>query len=135
MFNGQSLLIITILFPIFGILVVLFIPSRQEKLLKIISLIFACLPFTSSLILWRLLKNLRGSLQFVTHLFYIFSVNISLGVDELSLFLISLTTLLVILCLLINWNSVRFNLKEFLIAFLFLDFLLIGSFSVLIYGL
>jgi proton-translocating NADH-quinone oxidoreductase chain M len=133
MLNGQNLLIITLLFPIFGILVLLFIPSRQEKLLKITSLNFACLSFTSSLLLWGLFKNSIGSFQFVTNLFWlpILNINISLGVDGISLFLILLTTLLIPLCLLASWNTVSFNLKEFLIAFLILDFLLIGSFCVL----
>jgi proton-translocating NADH-quinone oxidoreductase chain M len=61
----------------------------------------------------------------------ILNINISLGVDGISIFLILLTTLLIPLCLLASWNSVSFNLKEFLIAFLILDFLLIGSFCVL----
>jgi proton-translocating NADH-quinone oxidoreductase chain M len=133
MLNGRNLLIITLLFPIFGILVLLFIPSRQEKLLKIISLNFACLSFTSSLVLWGLFENSTGSFQFVTSLFWlpVLNINISLGIDGISLFLILLTTLLIPLCLLASWNSVSFNLKEFLIAFLILDFLLVGSFCVL----
>ena len=44
---------------------------------------------------------------------------------------ISFLILLIFLCLLVSWNSVSYNLKEFLIAFLVLDFLLIGVFCVL----
>jgi NADH-quinone oxidoreductase subunit M len=133
MLNRRNLLIITLLFPIFGILVLLFIPSRQKKLLKIISLNLACLSFTSSLVLWGLFENSTGSFQFVTSLFKlpVLNINISLGIDGISLFLILLTTLLIPLCLLASWNSVSFNLKKFLIAFLILDFLLVGSFCVL----
>jgi len=54
-----------------------------------------------------------------------------LGVDGISLFFILLTTLLIPLCILASWNSVGHSLREFLIAFLFLDFLLIGVFCVL----
>lgn len=42
-----------------------------------------------------------------------------------------LTTLLIFVCLLTSWNSIGKNLKEFLIAFLFLDFLLVGAFCAL----
>jgi NADH-quinone oxidoreductase subunit M len=80
-----------------------------------------------------LFENSTGSFQFVTSLFRlpVLNINISLGIDGISLFLILLTTLLIPLCLLASWNSVSFNLKEFLIAFLILDFLLVGSFCVL----
>jgi NADH-quinone oxidoreductase subunit M len=46
-------------------------------------------------------------------------------------FFFLLTTLLIPLCIITSWNSVGNNLKEFLIAFLVLDFFLIGTFCVL----
>jgi NADH:ubiquinone oxidoreductase subunit 4 (subunit M) len=52
-------------------------------------------------------------------------------VCSISIFFLLLTTLLVPLCLLVSWNSITLNLKEFLIAFLILDFFLIGVFCVL----
>jgi proton-translocating NADH-quinone oxidoreductase chain M len=121
------------MFPIFGILLLLFIPSRQEKLLKLIALNSACLSFTGSLLLWGFFQKSIGSFQFVVKFFWlpVLNLNVTLGIDGISLFLILLTTLLIPLCLLASWNSVGSNLKEFLIAFLFLDFLLIGSFCVL----
>jgi NADH:ubiquinone oxidoreductase subunit 4 (subunit M) len=54
-----------------------------------------------------------------------------LGVDGISLFFILLTTLLIFLCILISWTSVEINIKEFLIAFLIMEFFLIGVFSIL----
>lgn len=133
MLNVKNLIIYILLFPIFGILLLLCIPSRHEKLLKLIALNSSCLSFTGSLILWFFFKNSIGSFQFVTNLFWLplLNLNITLGVDGISLFFILLTTLLIPLCLLASWNSVTSNVKEFLIAFLILDFLLIGSFCVL----
>jgi NADH-quinone oxidoreductase subunit M len=60
-----------------------------------------------------------------------FNLNFTLGIDGISLFFLLLTTLLIPLCILTSWNSVKNNLKEFLIAFLVLDFFLIGTFCVL----
>jgi len=133
MLHIQNLLIFILVFPIFGILLLIFIPARQENLLKLIALNSACLSFTGSLFLWGFFQNSIGSFQFVVNLFWLplLNLNITLGVDGISLFLILLTTLLIPLCLLASWNSVSFNLKEFLMAFLLLDFLLIGSFCVL----
>jgi NADH-quinone oxidoreductase subunit M len=46
-------------------------------------------------------------------------------------FFFIITTLLIPLCIFTSWNSVNKNIKEFLIAFLVLDFFLIGTFCVL----
>ena len=133
MFSYCNLLISTLTFPLIGILFLLFVPSRETKLLKQIALNFSCLASTSSLILWCFFQNSTGSFQFVKTFYWIpfWNLNITLGVDGISLFFIILTALLIPLCLLASWDSIRFNVKEFLIAFLFLDFLLIGSFCAL----
>jgi NADH-quinone oxidoreductase subunit M len=129
----ENLIIYILTFPIIGILILCIIPSREEKFLKIIALNFACLSFTGSLIFWGGFNNSIGFFQFVTKIYWLpfLTLNFSLGLDGISIFFVLLTTLLISLCLLISWNSVGFNLKEFLIAFLILDFLLIGVFSVL----
>jgi len=59
------------------------------------------------------------------------NVNLNLGIDGISLFFVLLTTLLIALCLLISWDTVKFNLKEYLISFLVMEFFLIGVFCVL----
>ena len=132
MLNIKNLLIYTLLFPIFGILLLLLLPSRKKKLLKLVALNSACLSFVSSLLLWGFFQKSTGSFQFVVKLFWFpnFNINFILGVDGISLFFLLLTTLLIPLCILTSWN-VDSNLKEFLIAFLILDFFLIGTFCVL----
>ena len=129
----ENLLVYTLLLPFFGILLLLFIPSSKKKLLKIVALNFTCLSFTSSLFLWFFFEKSTSSFQFVVKFFWLptFNLNFILGVDGISLFFVLLTTLLIPLCLLTSWKSVNINLKEFLIAFLFLNFFLIGTFCVL----
>jgi NADH-quinone oxidoreductase subunit M len=129
----ENLLIFVLLFPIFGILVLLLIPSRDEKLLKITALNFSCLSFIGSLLVWGFYQSSIGNFQFVTKLFWLPSLNLNfvLGVDGISIFFLLLTTLLIPLCILVSWNSINHNLKEFLIAFLILDFFLIGVFCIL----
>ena len=133
MLSLQNLLLYTLMFPIFGIIILLFIPSKNTKLLKLVALNFACFSFISSLILWGFFQKSTGSFQFVIKLFWFpnFNINFILGIDGISLFFLLLTTLLIPLCILTSWNSINFNLKEFLIAFLLLDFFLIGTFCVL----
>lgn len=133
MYFIENLLFYVLMFPIFGILLLLLVPSREEKLLKLIALNFACLSFIGSLIVWGFFQKSVGSFQFVTKIFWLpsLNLNITLGIDGISIFFLLLTTLLIPLCILTSWNSVSDSLKEFLIAFLILDFFLIGTFCVL----
>lgn len=133
MFSIKNLLLYILLFPIFGILVLLFTPTREEKLMKFVALNSTCFSFIGSLIIWGFFQKSTGAFQFVIKYYWLPSLNLNftLGIDGISLFFLLLTTLLIPLCILTSWNSVKSNLKEFLIAFLMLDFFLIGTFCVL----
>jgi len=130
-FNINNLLLYTISFPLLGVLILLFIPQKKEKLMKLVALNFSFYSFLSSLVIWLFFQKSVGSFQFVKKLFWfpLFNINFILGIDGISLFFLLLTTLLIPLCILASWNlnSYKF-LKEFLISFLMLDFFLIGSF-------
>ena len=129
----ENLLIYIFLFPIIGILFLIVVPSREKNLLKMIALNFSFFSFIGSLFLWGVFHKGTGAFQFViqSSWFLGLNLNITLGIDGISIFFLLLTTLLIPLCLLASWNSVKFNLKEFLIAFLVLDFFLIGVFCIL----
>jgi len=58
-----------------------------------------------------------------------FNINFNFGVDGISIFFIILTTLLIMLCILVNWNTPF--LKINLMCFLVLEFLLVNVFSIL----
>lgn len=133
MFNLKNLLIYILMFPIFGILILLLLPAKEKKLLKLVALNSSCLSFIGSLFLWGFFQKSTSSFQFVAKLFWLpyLNLNFTLGIDGISIFFLLLTTLLIPLCILTSWNSVSDNLKEFLIAFLVLDFFLIGTFCVL----
>lgn len=132
-FYFQNILSYLFLIPFIGILILLFIKPEQQKLLKIVSLNFATLPFIGFLLIWGGFKKSVGTFQFVTKLLWIpvLNLNITLGIDGISLFFLLLTTFLIPLCLLISWNSINYNLKGYLISFLLIEFLLIGVFCVL----
>jgi proton-translocating NADH-quinone oxidoreductase chain M len=133
MISLENLLIYVLLFPIFGILLLLVIPAREENLLKITALNFSCFSFLGSVIIWGFFKKSTGYFQFVNKVIWLplFNLNFTLGIDGISIFFLILNTLLIPLCIIVSWNSVKSNLKEFLIAFLVLDFFLIGTFCVL----
>ena len=129
--NMSNLLIFIIVLPLIGTFFLLFVPASNHSLLKSIALNVSCLSYIISLFLWVFFNKSVGSFQFVSKLLWIpfLNLNFSLGIDGISLFFILLTTLLIFLCILISWTSVDTNIKEFLIAFLVMEFFLIGVFS------
>jgi proton-translocating NADH-quinone oxidoreductase chain M len=129
----QNFLIYVSCVPLIGILILLFTHSQQEVFMKKIALLSSFIPFLGFLLLWGGFKKSIGTFQFATHLSWIplLNLNITLGIDGISLFFLLLTTLLIPLCLLISWNSIKHSLKNYLISFLLIEFLLIGVFCVL----
>nr|QYC61832.1 NADH dehydrogenase subunit 4 [Paralia sulcata] len=131
--NPKNILICLLILPLIGILSLLVIPAWNKTLLKQITLIFSCLIFIISLLLWVWFNKSLGNFQFVNKVFWVPNLNLNLvvGIDGISLFFFLLTTLLIPLCLLVSWDSIQNNLKEYLISFLLLEFFLLGVFCVL----
>ena len=131
--NMTSLLVFMMVLPLIGVFFLLFVPASNHLLLKSIALNVSCFLYSISLLLWVFFNKSVGSFQFVSKLLWVPFLNLSfsLGIDGISLFFILLTTLLIFLCILISWTSVSTNIKEFLIAFLVMEFFLIGVFSIL----
>jgi NADH:ubiquinone oxidoreductase subunit 4 (subunit M) len=109
------------------------VPSSNQSLLKQIALGFSCLTFVLSLFVWVFFNKSIGTFQFVNKFFWIpiLNLNFPLGVDGISLFFLLLTTLLIPLCLLTSWGTIKTDLKKYLISFLVMEFFLIGVFCVL----
>lgn len=132
-FYLQNILFYILTVPLIGIFSLIFIKPTEQKILKVIALHFSTFPFIAFLFLWGGFKKSVGTFQFVTKILWIpvLNLNITLGIDGISLFFLLLTTLLIPLCILISWNSIQSNLKGYLISFLLIEFFLIGVFCVL----
>jgi proton-translocating NADH-quinone oxidoreductase chain M len=130
---SENILLILLVLPLLGISLLLFIPSSNKIFLKMIGLGTSALTFICSLFLWVWFNASIGIFQFVNKTLWIpfLNFNLTLGIDGISLFFILLTTLLIFLCILISWNSIMFHIKYYLIAFLIMEFFLIGVFCVL----
>ena len=131
--DSTNLLVFILVLPLIGVCFLFFSPFSNHLLLKAIALNTSCFLFIVSLFLWVFFNKSVASFQFASKLLWIpfLNFNFSLGIDGISIFFILLTTLLIFLCILVSWNSIKKNLKEFLIAFLIMEFFLIGVFSVL----
>ena len=131
--NSNSILMFLILLPLVGAFSLLFLSSWNVQLLRVIALGYSFLTFLLSLFLWVLFDYSTSKFQFVQEVLWVPSLNLNmtLGIDGISLFLILLTTLLIPLCILASWTGIKTNLKEYLISFLVMESFLIGVFCVL----
>lgn len=126
---GYLLISITLL-PFKGCLNLLPMSHIEDEDLKMSAFFWACLTLVYSFFIWILLSNYETGIQ-LTFYFVWAELKVPLGIDGISLFFILLTALLTPLCLLASWDSVNKNLKEFLLAFLVLEGILLTSFLVL----
>lgn len=133
MLESGNLLSFLLLSPLVGAIILFMIPSIKTDVIKKVALSTSLFTFVISLFVWLQFDNSTPKFQFVETVPWIYSSNIdiSLGVDGISLFFIILTTFLIPLCILTGWESIKLHVKEYMIAFLVLEFILILVFSVL----
>src|SRR6201999_3772566 len=84
----------------------------------------------SLMMLWRF-DPTSPEFQFVEKYNWLGVASYHMGVDGISLPFVILTTALMPLCILASWTSVQKRVKEYMIAFLVLETLMIGTFSAL----
>jgi proton-translocating NADH-quinone oxidoreductase chain M len=123
------LLSILIFLPLLSSFLLFFISHRYLFLLRFVSIVATIETFFLSLLLWVLFDKSTSEFQFC-EVYYWSYQEVFLGVDGISLFLILLTTFLIPLCILTNWNNSNF-FKEYVISFLIIESFLIFIFSVL----
>jgi len=122
-------LIILLIIPLLSILGVFFTNSIYYQ--KRIALSFSLINFILSLVLLGEFDSTYNGFQFVYTADAVGFLHFHLGVDGISLWFVILTTFIIPLCLLASWESITMYVREFLIAFLLLETLLIAVFVVL----
>ncbi|HTO83369.1 MAG TPA: NADH-quinone oxidoreductase subunit M, partial [Methylomirabilota bacterium] len=60
-----------------------------------------------------------------------FGISYHMGVDGISVMFVLLSTLLTPVCVLASWDSIRIRVKEYMVAFLVLETLMVGTFCAL----
>lgn len=129
----MTLLTFLMIVPIIGILLIL-VTRGEEKVVfenaRRVALLASGVTFFLSLIIWFLFDPEKQGYQFVEYYSLgAIPMKYHLGVDGISLFLILLSTLLTPICIVSSWEAVQKRVKEYMIAFLMIEFLLIGVFS------
>ena len=119
-----------ILIPTIGSIFLLFIKSTEKNnSVKYVALFTSLINFFLSLYLWKLFDNNISDFQFVETRIWIKNfINYKVGVDGISMLFIILATFITPLCIISVNNHVKIRLKEFLIAILLMETLMIGVF-------
>ena len=128
--GGIPILTFLIFFPLAGIVLLLLLPSTQNKWIKWAANIITALQFIFSLQLLQRFNSAAEGMQFVERASWIKVLNIQylIGIDGISLLLILLTTLLTFLATMSSWSAVKDRLKEYYIFLLLLEVGMIGVF-------
>ena len=89
--------------------------------------------FVVSLFIWYRFDPATVAFQFREEAEWMpaFEISYRMGVDGISLFFVLLTTLLTPVCVLASWESITVMVKEYMIAFLVMETMMVGMFCAL----
>ena len=130
------LLTLLLLIPLLGVVTICIgmsyeLSFLETKRIKTIALFTSIINLLISLIVFILFDYSNNQYQFVQEYIEISSLDFYLGVDGLSIYFVLLTTIITPIALLSNWNSIKENVRSYIIIILLLETLLLAVFLVL----
>ncbi len=121
--------------PLVGAFLILLIRDDGEgarRNIRNVALLTTTFTFVLSLFIWGGFDTADPGFQMVEkHQWLDSGISYHVGVDGISMLFVILTTFLMPLCILASWVSVQKRVKEYMIAFLILETLMIGVFTAL----
>ena len=121
--------------PLVGALLILFIQDDNElarKNIRNVALLTTVFTFVISLWIWADFDQTAAGFQFVEQAEWLGTgITYHMGVDGISVLFVILTTFLMPICILASFESITSRVKEYMIAFLVLETLVIGVFCAL----
>ena len=118
-----------ILLPTVGALFLLFSKDKDSNTGKYVALFTSIVNFLISIYLWFLFDPTTSSFQYVEDRAWLKGfVNYKVGVDGISILFIILTTFITPICVVSINNTIKKRLRDFLIAVLLMESLMIGVF-------
>ncbi|WP_315703466.1 MULTISPECIES: NADH-quinone oxidoreductase subunit M [unclassified Bradyrhizobium] len=121
--------------PLVGALMIYLVPGEDEaarRNARWIALWTTLITFAVSVILVLRFDPAQTDFQFVEKANWLASgISYHMGVDGISLPFVILTTALMPFCIIASWKSVTVRVREYMMAFLVLETLMVGTFSAL----
>ena len=133
--SNWPLLSITTFLPLVGVFFILLVRGEDagaKDNMRRVALITTVFTFLVSLFIWGGFDPQNPGFQFEESSEWLGgNIGYRMGVDGISMLFVILTTFLMPFCILASWNSVQMRVKEYMIAFLVLETLMIGVFCAL----
>ncbi|MBB2970520.1 NADH-quinone oxidoreductase subunit M [Mesorhizobium sp. RMAD-H1] len=121
--------------PLVGAFLILLIKDDSDaarRNIRNVALLTTIFVFILSLIVWATFDNANAGFQMVEKYEWLGSgISYHMGVDGISMLFVVLSAFLMPFCILASWQSVDFRVKEYMVAFLILETLIIGVFCAL----
>jgi NADH-quinone oxidoreductase subunit M len=132
---GLGILSGVIFLPLVAVVFILILRGDDEATrtnARWAALIATTATFVLSLVAWSEFDPSSSAFQLVeTHDWFSDKILYKLGVDGMSMPFVLLTTFLMPFCILASWKSIQTRVKEYMIAFLVLEVLMVGVFCAL----
>ena len=136
MSSSLPILSLTTFLPLVGAFLILILKGDEAAVARnarYVALWTSLLTFAVSLVIWFQFDRNAVGFQFVEQAAWLPSlgINYHMGVDGISMTFVMLSTLLTPICILASWEAIEKRVKEYMIAFLALETLMVGTFSAL----
>jgi NADH-quinone oxidoreductase subunit M len=130
--SGFGVLSLVTFFPLVGALIIAAQNKEATRNIRWVALYTTLFTFGVSLYIWAHFDTGTAGFQFVEEAPWLGgSINYKMGVDGISVLFVVLTAFLMPLCIIASWESIEERVKEYMIAFLVLETLMIGVFCAL----
>ena len=134
--QSWPLLTLVTFLPLAGVLFILVLrgtPADVARNARWAALWTSLVVLALSLVLWADFDPTQADFQFVELASWLpaFHIAYHLGIDGISLFFVLLSTFLTPICIIASWASITERVKEYMMAFLVLETLMVGMFCAL----
>ena len=130
--SGWPILSLVTFLPLAGVVILLAMRGDGEngrQNVLYISLFTTVVTFLLSLVIWIGFDNSNAGFQFVEKMNWLNTgISYHVGIDGISMLFVVLTTFLMPFCVLASWIAIENRLREYMIAFLLLETLMLGVF-------
>jgi NADH-quinone oxidoreductase subunit M len=130
---GFPLLSLLTWLPLVGVAIIMLVRGDEEVVAsnaRWTALWTSLIVFIFSLVLWFRFDPNQAGYQFTESAAWLpeFGVGYRMGVDGISVLFVLLSTVLVPICILASWDSIRSRVREYMVAFLILETMMVGMF-------
>ena len=130
--TGFGLLSLITFFPLVGALGIAALNKEAKGNARWIALYTTLFTLGASLFLWSQFDPANPGFQFLEEMDWLGgSIRYKMGVDGISMLFVILTAFLMPLCIIASWEAIQERVKEYMIAFLVLETLMLGVFTAL----